>query len=411
MWKIIFHTSFVKIYTAILGVLILSITARYLGPAGRGQIAVIQSLVGLFCMLGNFSLGQVVLHKMTTDSKGDFLGNTFASLVVFTFIFTVIGWFVAIAIYLYNPSLIYTDIKLKPLLIGFGALPFLIWEQYNGSILSGLNKLKLFNLFQLYGRTITLLLTFLLIAFLDFKVEGALIAILVGQIIVSMGGIRYSLNLIKEKGLALVPTKSEINNLLYSGVKLQFNAVGSFLLNSASILLLYHYLGQEATGNFQMAAQLISMLAIIPLSACMVIYGDVVKLGPDKAWLKGVKLIKQVLILMLLLSVIAALLAPVIIKVLAGANFMPAVKLFRIMLPGFLGMTFSILMSPQWIGRGYFIQSSLITLFIGLASFLVNIKVIPICGVESAAYIFSIAYFFGVPINLLMVKYCNNRHL
>ena len=53
---------------------ILGVTARWLGPEGRGDIAAITAWVGLFSTVAYLSLGQVALHNMT-GVAGKNIGN------------------------------------------------------------------------------------------------------------------------------------------------------------------------------------------------------------------------------------------------------------------------------------------------------------------------------------------------
>ena len=67
LWGNIAHTSGAKIYSLLVGVFSLSLTARLLGPEGRGQVATITTWVGMFSTFAYLSLGQVALHRMADD--------------------------------------------------------------------------------------------------------------------------------------------------------------------------------------------------------------------------------------------------------------------------------------------------------------------------------------------------------
>src|SRR5262245_65453026 len=79
-------------YTILAGTVILVITARWLGPEGRGEIAGVMTWVGLFSTLGYFSLGHVAIHRATTLRGSPWLGPTFGSLVLLTGVVTCAGW-------------------------------------------------------------------------------------------------------------------------------------------------------------------------------------------------------------------------------------------------------------------------------------------------------------------------------
>src|SRR5262245_65182834 len=85
-------------YTILAGTVILVITARWLGPEGRGEIAGVMTWVGLFSTFGYLSLGHVAIHRATTLREGPWLGPTFGSLLLLTGVVTFLGCGVAIGL-------------------------------------------------------------------------------------------------------------------------------------------------------------------------------------------------------------------------------------------------------------------------------------------------------------------------
>jgi enterobacterial common antigen flippase len=410
LWGTIAHTGGAKIYSMLVGLVLLFLTARLLGPEGRGQIATITTWVGMFSAFAHLSLGQVSLHRMVDDQKISRVGKLLGSLLFLTIMLTTAGWIFALLIYLYNAEEIFKGLDVLPLAVGFLALPFMIWEQYGSSLLMGLGNVRIYNRNQVIGRTAALLIMLVLVGGFGWGVTGVMSATLSGQIIVSIGGISFLFTLAKSKNLVCWPDLSEIKALLTGGAKLHLNAIGTFLFTSTNILILNHFHGAEQTGYFQLAVQLLGVLMIIPQAACMVMYGEVAKLGPDGAWPLNKRLLSQLIIGMAALSGLAAILAPWGIRLLAGDAFDPAIAPFQIMLLGLLGMTYSTLMAPQWIGRGYFWQASVLTLFVGLVNLAANYLLIPEYGMWGAVYAFLGTYAFSMFGNGLMSLHCQKQY-
>lgn len=410
IWTTIAHTSGAKIYSLLLGVVTLSLTARLLGPEGRGQVAAITTWVAMFSTFGYLSLGQVALHRMANDPQRQRFGSLLGSLLLLAGLLSLAGWAVAAGVYIAYPDGAFKGLPGWALLVGFLALPFLIWEQYGSSLLMGLERLKVYNTYQIVGRTLAVIALFVLVAGLGFGVAGALASNLLGQIVVALGGIGLLLRHAAENGSSCRAAGTEIKALLAGGMKLHLNAIGTLLFTSANVLILNHYHGAEQTGYFQLATQLLGILMIIPQSASMAIYGKIASLGPDGAWPYNKRLLFQITAGMIALSAVAALLAPWVITLIAGEAFRPAVEPFQWMLLGLVGMTFSTVMAPQWIGRGYFWQAAGITLLLGLISFAANLWLIPSHGMEGAVYAFLVTYFFSIIGNGAMVWYCESKH-
>lgn len=412
LWANIAHTSGAKIYSMVIGVFTLALTARLLGPEGRGQVAAITTWVGMFSTLAYLSLGQVALHRMARDPTRQRFGNLLGTLLMMTVILTLLGWLVASGMYWRNPQGTFKGLPTTALLIGFIALPFLIWEHYGSSLLMGLERIRTYNRYQVAGRTLSVAGVFVLVGWLGQGVAGLLQATLLGQIVVALGGIGFLIKYAHDKGTICRPDKTETRALLAGGAKLHLNAVGTFLFTSANVLILNHYHGAEQTGYFQMAIQLLGVLMIIPSSASMVIYGKITRLGPNGAWPDNKRLLLQITLGMVGISVIAAVLAPWGITLLAGEKFRPAVEPFQWMLLGLIGMTFSTVMAPQWIGRGYFWQAAGLTFLVGAINLAANFWLIPQYGMTGAIYAFLGTYLFSVIGNSAMAWHCqiqNNK--
>ena len=406
LWANIAHTSGAKIYSLLIGILTLSLTARLLGPEGRGQVAAITTWVSMFSTFAYLSLGQVALHRMADDRTHQRFGHMLGSLILLTFALTLAGWLVALGMYGYNPEGAFKGLPVWALLIGFLALPFMIWEQYGSSLLMGLERVRTYNKYQVIGRTLSALALFALVGGLGWGVSGAMGASLLGQVIVALGGVGFLIQFARSKNLSFRPDKGEIRALLAGGAKLHLNAIGNFLFVSVNVLILSNYHGPEQTGYFQLATQLLGILMIIPQAASMVIFGKVATLGPNGAWPDNKRILFQITIGMIVLSGIAAVFAPWGITILAGDKFMPAIEPFQWMLLGLIGMTFSTVMAPQWIGRGYFWQAAGLTFLVGAINLAANFWLIPQYGMMGAVYAFLGTYLFSIFGNGAMAWHC-----
>lgn len=410
IWAGIGHTSGAKIYSMAVGIFVLFLTARLLGPEGRGQIASIITWVSLISTFAYMSLGQIALHRMAVDQQQKNFGKLLGSLLLLTAILTLAGWIVALALYWYNSEGAFKGLPLLSLIIGFLALPLMIWEQYGSALLMGLERLSIYNRYQIIGRSVSVLAVLIFIGCLEWGIIGVLYATLLGQIIVAIGGIGFLFAHVRSKGLDCRSDVDEIKALLVGGAKLHLNAIGTFLFTSVNILILNSYHGAEQTGYFQLATQLLGVLMIIPQAASMVLYGKVTALGPNGAWPINRHLLMQITVGMTALCILAAFLAPWGIVLMAGVNFEPAVAPFQWMLIGLIGMTFSTVMAPQWIGRGYFWQAATITLLVGLVNLTANFILIPDYGIWGAVYAYLGTYGFSILGNGLMAIHCQKQH-
>lgn len=409
IWWAIIHTSGTKIYSTFVGIAILFITARLLGPEGRGQVAVITTWVSMFSVFFGLSLGQVGIHYLSKNPFRFSLEALFSNLIFLAAILSFLGLIIASFLYLFYSQSLFKNIPLITFSIGFLALPLMIFEQYGGSLLMGLERLKVYNYYQILGKSVSVIGIIIFVILLGLGVNSVLFSSLIGQVITSCGGILLILRIaFPEKARILMYLKFSLaNHLLGDGLKLHLNAIGTFLFTSINVLIINSYVGLDQAGYFQLSSQLVNLLMIIPQAACAVIYGKVASHGPNKAWPQNRKLLLQLTLIMIILGILSALCAPYAIVMVAGEAFIPSIKPFQLMLIGLVGATFSAVMAPQWIGRGYFWRMSILTILIGGINLLAAFILVPLYGIMGAVYAFIGTYIFSIFGNGFMFIHCN----
>jgi O-antigen/teichoic acid export membrane protein len=383
LWRSIISTSGTRVYSALVGILALSITAKVFGPDGRGQLAAITTSVSLFATFGSLSLGQIAIHRAASavNEGRPWLMQAFRVLACMTIIVSALGW--ALAGVLHAGARSFGDLPTAWLALGFLMLPMMVWEQHGNALLMARQELRISNRAQIVGRTLTVSLVAVLVGHAQWGVPGALVATLLGQLVVSGWTL---VKLVPPSGPFGFPCRREIASYLRDGMKLHLNAVGAFLISGMDVLMVNYYSGPAETGLYQLGVQLTTLMLIVPQAAAMVAYGKVAQRGPDAAWRQHCLIMMQTTLFIVVIGVIAGLTAPWWLPVVAGPEFLPAAGLFRWQLLGVVGMTFSTMMAPQWIARGYFWQASLLTVAVGLANFLANLLLIPRYGMYGAVW-------------------------
>jgi O-antigen/teichoic acid export membrane protein len=250
------------------------------------------------------------------------------------------------------------------------------------------------------------LLVILLVGVAGAGVAGALVALLIAQLVVAGAGWRY---LSRLAGGRLELDWATLRGMVADGLKLHFNAVGSFLFAEAAVLTVQSIRGPAETGPFQVAVQLMSVAILIPQAASMSLFGEVARLGANGAWPGTRRVLFTLTGVMAGVGVAAYLLAPLVVPFLFGDAFRSAVPVFQILVLGIVGQTFSSVMASQWIGRGLFWQSSLLTVALGLMNVAACIVLVHAYGMKGAAY--SLLGVYGVSIvgNGIMAVWVNRR--
>jgi antigen flippase len=405
LWVKIAHSSGASVFTILSSILTLAITARVLGPAGRGVYAAAISWVGLFATFGSLSLGQVIIHHVAGRPSEEWLGDVVGSALAVTAGAAVIGWCVLAALYVATGGRVFGNLPSHVLLMIFVALPFLIWSDTGRYLLTAMGAISVANWAQVLGATLGVIGITLLVLVARAGVQGAVTAYAFAAVGAALFAYRY---LARHAGIVRI-RRELTTRLLRGSAQLHLNAVGAYLFTQASVLVLNYYRSPEETAYYQLAMQLLGMSLIVPSAIATVSFEMVARDGPDGAWPRQRRLLLQATLGIALVAMLGYFLSPLAVRLVAGERFLPSVPLFRTVLPALLGVTFSSIMASQWIGRGLFLQAAMMTLGVGLISLACDLVLIPRYGVRGALVSTLVTYGISVVGNGVMALWVQSR--
>lgn len=398
------HTSGSKIYGVILGVVSLTLTARMLGPQGRGEVAAVTTWITAFATFGHLSLGPVVMRNASLNFKGTWLSDSLSILIFNTVIMTIVSVAVIFGLRLFDPQ-IFGEISPRLMIFGLMMLPFMIWDSYGHHLLTASNEIEVYNRSQVISRTIGLVFLIALLAELEFGSKGVIISNAIGFAIGGGIGIYF---LTRNTKLTF-PSKEKILSFYKNGFTLHLNTIGTFLFSGADLLLLNYYKGTKETGLYQIGVQLIGVMLIIPQSASMIIYSQLASAGPDKGWQYQKKICFMVLGIMSFGALLAGVTTKIWLPLIVGTKFNESIGIFHLQLFSIPFMTLCTVLGPQWITRGLFWQSSLSAIFLALINLLSNRILITRYGAYGAASSTLITYTVAAMINIGLYLYCEKK--
>jgi antigen flippase len=387
--------SVARAYGVLLSLATLFISARLLGPDGRGEFAAAMAWAALFATLFNLSLGQALQHRLQAAAVKPALAQQAGTLGALAIVLSGAALLTAALLYAATSGQLFKAIGPLPLLIAFAGVPFLMWEQFASNVLAASARTGLLNRSQYWGRSAGFLAFFLFVMVLGWGVAGALAAQLSGQLLVAG---MLALSLWRLAGNSARWAASEVMPLMRSGVLIHLTTVAAFLLDQVSILFINASLARQHVGFYQLAQQMAGLLLIVPQSALMVIYGGLAGSTADAFWPHQRRLALLVLAAMAGLSLLAYGLAPAIVRLLAGRAFEPSIAMFRALLPTLLGLSLSLLMTPQWIGRGLLKLNTMLTIATSAVVVAASAWTIPRYGVDGAIGVRLAAYALWIPI-------------
>lgn len=382
LWKGVATTSAARMYSLIVSMFLVTIIARWLGPAGQGAVAAASAWATLFATLGSLSLGQVAIHRATVRRNEAWLGETFGTLLILAGVVTLLAWSLAFGIYAYTHGAAFKNIPPLLLFVAFLLVPFTVLEFYGSNLLMASDQIAVYNRAQLTGRTLALAMIFVC-WWMKLGAVAAISVAVISQAVVACIGMQRLMHLADARVRA---TLSEARALLSGALRLHLSAISGYVFTSLGVLIVSNYRGAVETGWYQLSTALLSVMVVIPLAASQVISGRVAQLGPERAWEFQRKVMLYLPALMVLAGIIAALCAPFAIPAVVGASYRPAVPVFQLSLFGLIGVTFSAIMSSQWIGRGYFLAMSILSTGVAIIYLVASLLLVPRYGMYGAVY-------------------------
>lgn len=405
VWKQVLHTAGASGYGIAMSVVSLFVTARVLGPEGRGLFVAANAWVGVLATFGSLSLGQVAMHVAAGRRRDEWLPDVVGSTGLILGAVVLLTWLGVAVTYVMTGGELFRHLSPGILTLAMLALPFMLAAEAARFLLNAADALRTANVAQMAGTTAGALSVVVCVVVLRGGVPGALLAALLAVVTSAT----FSVLHLRRLAGSFLPTLAMTRRLVGGSARLHMSTIGTYLFSQASVLILNNYRPPAETAYFQLAMQLFGMSLIGSTAIGAVAFGLVAREGPDGAWPQQRRLLGQALGLVSAVAVAAYFLAPIGIRLVAGEEFMPVVTLFRWLLLGLLGATFSSTMASQWIGRGLFWQAAALTLAVGLASVGTTAALVPRIGVNGALIGTLVAYGISIVGNGVMALRVETR--
>lgn len=189
------------------------------------------------------------------------------------------------------------------------------------------------------------------------------------------------------------------------------NAIGAFLFSSVNVLIIQYYNGPAEAGYYQVATQLVMALFLIPQTLTQLLYGKLTVGGANGIWPYQKKIMAATLLLMTVVGLLMGIMADTLIHWVASDSFASSAEIMRVYLLVLIAGTVNTMMGVQWIARGLFLQSAMLTIITGLFNFILNMILVPNYGALGAAWATVIgAYLIPFSVNVIFVNKINRSH-
>ena len=386
------------------------ITSRYLGPEKQGTLAALVAWITIFFQFFSLSIGQIIQHRFQQGQRDDkqFLSLLSANFVALTVLLCVTACISFTGSYLIFGETAFKGLYLSIIVMGAGLIACLMLEEHFRCLFIIYQKVRLFNLYAVIGRTVWLLSTLFVVFILNKGIEYILIAQSLGALLVMLlccNNIKVSI--FRFELLAV----REMIELCRNGLNLHLNTIATYVLAQCGILVLNLYAEKPEVAWFQIAFQMVMILTILPQSLSTALYAKMADTGIHELWPHQKRLILPTLGLMLVLCLLAYYIAPYFILLVLGEAYQASIPIFQQLLPMLFGITIAQIMAPQWIGRGLFLLTSSITAFTAVGSIIAHFLLIPVYGIQGAVWVTAVGFgLFPLVVQLTFALWCQRQY-
>lgn len=381
----VFASNVLAIASAFLIDIVLS---RQLGPEGRGlyaSILVVPLIVTSFVMLGIrrsavYHLGKNVFDKNRTVS------GVMSLLVIISICAVLIS---GIALLVMLPQGLTWPMTVLALL----SIPVKLILIYSGGIFIGNEDFKRSNLQVWLPLFLDLLGIIFFVVLIKWSVNGALLALVLANLAVSMMSLRYLSSIYK---IRLSLDKEVLISLAKIGVVYALAVVIMQLNYRVDILLLQKLSTMKEVGYYSLGVAISDKLWQLPSAIGLVVMSrsanvdDILRLDRDIA-----KLVRISFLIVLLAAIVLWLIIPYLLPLFFGSKFNPSIAVVRLMLPGIIMFVIVRILSGRFSGSGQ--PKLLIGLFVPvlIVNIILNLFWIPKYGGLGAAMATNISYSLG----------------
>jgi len=378
-----------QVITLVLSMATAAITARWLGPGGRGQLAILLLVPSVMQLFLNLGIG--VANVYYAGSGRLAVAQLTSNAAVFVMLGTVAGAVIALVLLLCKllPALL-PGIPTRYVLLGMAALPLGLASNALSTILQGLRRILTLNMLSVAQGLLTVISTAVFVIWLEMGVVGALAASLSVQavILVAMASCvwregarfrprwdRHVVGLTLDYGL-----KGYVGNLLQSFTY----RLDTFLVN--------FFVGPAGVGIYGAAVALAELLWQLPNAVGFVLFPKSASSSSETMN----RFTPRVFWLVLAASSVGALALAVFgklaIRLIYSGTFLEAYVPMLVLLPGVVLLGAGKTLTNDIAGRGYPHYNSM-TAGLGLVVTLVlDLTLIPRMGALGAAIASTLAY-------------------
>lgn len=366
-----------------------AIIARWLGPEGKGMLAMILLVPG---MLGLFLSGGIGVANVYFAGSGQLgVPSLTANSVGFAIVATILGFGVVGSLVMTGwLEAVVPGIPIWLVLIAMLGLPAGLLGSYFNTILQGLQHIVTVNLVNITKAALTLALTLLLVIGLQLSLIGALVASLgAGAVAALVTGA-----LLRRKGAIFTPLwdLSVMRPTFSFGLRGHIGNVLQFFNYRLDVFIVNYFLGPASVGIYGVSVMITELLWYLPNAVGFVIFPKAAATDPEVMNVFTPRVFRVTLGLTALAALGLAAVGRPLIQFIYSSAFIGAYIPMLVMLPGVVLLGGAKVLTNEIAGRGYPHYNSVNAGLALVLTVVLDLVLIPRHGIAGAALASSIAY-------------------
>jgi O-antigen/teichoic acid export membrane protein len=377
------------------------IIVRTLGASGRGIIALLQTFFQIAVLVTMFGMSEGNTYYLGNRAykHKDILSNVLFHTLITSLIF------IPLAVFFREWLIIHflKNIDETYFLIALCLFPGFFLFQHSSSMLLGHKHFVPFNIVAISRYVLFLL--FLIILMPAYRVQGALWAAIIG--IVSANIIAFSC-LFKRGAPILRINFSFLKKSFVYGIKSQIGLILSQINRRVDIFIINLFLDPTHVGYYTIAVVTAEFPWYISQAAATALFPEASGMKREHAYRFTAFVCRNVIFIVLCLSVVLLILGRFLITAIFGADFTTSVMPFQLLLPGIVALSTNKVLCAGFSGTGKPEFGTYTAAVAAITTVTLNFLLIPLLGISGAAIASTGAYFAAAITSTMLFRNMTN---
>ncbi len=360
------------------------LTARYLGPEGRGILAVTTAIVGMGVQFGNMGLHASNTYHIAKDKSllGPAIGNTIWVSIGGGLI---IGFLVTGFFYVF-PQLV-GGVRVLYIAVAALGIPFGLLYLFGTNLVLGIQHIKVYNGLEIIQSIINVIAVTVLLVLLQ---QGAFSLIILSTVAVFILSSTVIIYLAKISQPVLKFNFPLFQKFAGYGIKSYLATLFMFGCARLSMLMVNYIAGTAATGIYSIVVGIADYAYMIPASIGMILFPQVTGMSAGQ-WQYSRQVARGTAVIMAVICILLVFLIRPFINIFYGQEFIAAADALLWLLPGIFLYSINTIFMNHFAAKGLPAKIILSPLIALIATIGLNLYFIPRFGISGAAMVTSIS--------------------